>query len=74
MSLIFNNKRIGFNGKRLIASKAGEVIIGPDEPDELCPNCGEPWDGIYCENCGYPDNEDPLDPFPGDDPGGIEIG
>ena len=58
MSLIFNNKRIGFNGKRLTASKTGEVIIGPDEPpveEEYCPNCGEVWDGEYCGNCGYPD-------------------
>jgi hypothetical protein len=26
MSLVFNNKRIGFNGKRLIASKADEIV------------------------------------------------
>ena len=18
-----------------------------------CPNCGEPWDGIECDNCGF---------------------
>lgn len=80
MSLKFNNKRIGFNGKRLIASKTDEVIIEPVE-EEYCPNCGEAgdaWDGEHCGNCGYPDNEDPgddpFDPGIGDDPGGLEIG
>lgn len=36
---------------------------GDDPVQEPCPNCGEPWDGVYCGNCGYPDNDDP-----GDDP------
>lgn len=30
-----------------------------EEDEEICPNCGEWWDGYYCPNCGYdPDNED----------------
>jgi hypothetical protein len=30
-----------------------------EEDEEICPNCGEWWDGYYCECCGYdPDNED----------------
>ena len=30
-----------------------------EEDEEICPNCGEWWDGCYCECCGYdPDNED----------------
>ena len=60
MSLVFNNKRIGFNGKRLIASKAEDInvppINDPDEPD----NPDEP--------------DDPGLPDPGDNPGGLEIG
>lgn len=44
--------------------------------EEYCPNCNEVWDGEYCANCGYPDNEDPgddpLDPVIG--PGGGELG
>lgn len=61
MSLIFNNKRIGFNGKRLVASKVNEVIIGdePDDPD--LPGPGDEPDG-------------PDFPGPGDDPGGMEMG
>ena len=33
--------------------------------EDYCPNCGEQWDGVYCGNCGYPDNEggdEPEDP------------
>lgn len=73
MSLVFNNKRIGFNGKRLV--KQSVQPNEPDEPpveEEYCPNCGEVWDGMHCENCGYED--DPFDPGIGDDPGGMEIG
>lgn len=30
-----------------------------EEDEEICPNCGEWWDGYYCPVCGYdPDNED----------------
>ena len=30
-----------------------------DEDEIYCPYCGEPYDGYYCENCGYdPDCED----------------
>lgn len=78
MSLVFNNKRIGFNGKRL-AKPSGQPNE-PDEPvEEYCPNCGEVWDGVSCGNCGYPDNEDPGDdPFDpglgGDDPWGGGLG
>lgn len=49
---------------------------GNEGAEEYCPNCGEPWDGIWCGNCGYPDNEggdDPDNPFP-DDPGAGELG
>lgn len=59
MSLKFNNKRIGFNGKRLIASKADEInvppINDPDDPDD-------------------PGLDEPDFPGPGDNPGEIEIG
>lgn len=24
--------------------------------DYICPNCDEPYDGYYCENCGYKDH------------------
>lgn len=58
MSLVFNNKRIGFNGKRLIASKVNEVII-VDDPD--LPDPGD-------------EPDDPDFPGPGNDPGGMEIG
>ena len=29
-----------------------------DEDEIYCPYCGEPYDGEYCENCGYDPNED----------------
>lgn len=45
-----------------VASITNPNYIGvpPIEDEEIyCPNCDEPYDGEYCENCGYdPDNED----------------
>ena len=30
-----------------------------EDEDEICPNCGESYDGYYCECCGYdPDTDD----------------
>lgn len=30
-----------------------------EDEDEICPICDEPYDGYYCENCGYdPDTDD----------------
>lgn len=78
MSLKFNNKRIGFNGKRLIKPSVQSDPVEPPVEEEYCPNCGEVWDGEHCGNCGYPDNDDPGDdpdfPGPGDNPGEIEMG
>lgn len=49
MSLVFNNKRIGFNGKRLVASKEDDINVppinvqdNPDEPDD--PGLPDPGD------------------------------
>lgn len=34
-------------------------IAPTEDEDETCPNCGEVWDGCYCDCCGYdPDYED----------------
>lgn len=33
--------------------------LPPDTGDQYCPNCGEPWDGVYCGNCDYPPHEEP---------------
>lgn len=33
-----------------------ETPIETPVEEEYCPNCGEPWDGVSCGNCGYPDN------------------
>ena len=41
-----------------VAPISNPNYVAPTE-DEHCPNCGEEWDGCYCECCGYdPDNED----------------
>lgn len=29
-----------------------------EEMEQACPGCGEPFDGVACERCGYPDNPD----------------
>ena len=47
----------------------------PVVEDYYCPNCGEPWDGVWCGNCGYPDNGDIGDiDEPEPDPGEDELG
>lgn len=32
-----------------------------EDEDEICPNCGEPYDGCYCENCDTDSCEDECD-------------
>ena len=48
----------------LHSAVGGEVAITnpnyigvPPIEDIYCPNCDEPYDGEYCENCGYDPNE-----------------
>lgn len=48
-------------GKVAPISNPNYIGVPPieEEDEEICPNCGEWWDGYYCPNCGYdPDNED----------------
>lgn len=38
--------------------------LPPDTGDQTCPNCGEPWDGVYCSNCDFPPHEEPPEEPP----------
>jgi FHA domain len=43
----------GFPQSASVGSGSGTAVGGPAAPGEICPQCGVPRSGKFCESCGY---------------------